>query len=278
MFRKSFFIILTLASLGCKREISYSTQPLNKSGKTISERIPAPEGFKWMEEKEDSFGYFLKNLPLKEDGAEVLDYQNQPIYNQSGHAAIIDLEIGTKDLQQCADAVIRLRSDYLWKHKRFDEIGFHFTSGHFFKWNDYKNGIRAQVTPNNQVNFVESANYDDSLENYRKYLELIFMYAGTISQNKETQQITKDKEIETGNIIITPGSPGHVVIIVGRAENKKGEKVYLLAQGYTPAQSIHVLNNQENPELNPWYSFSTDDQSIQTSGYFFDQSTIRKYK
>lgn len=36
------------------------------------------------------------------------------------------------------------------------------------------------------------------------------------------------------------------------AENNKGEKIYLLAQGFMPAQDIHVLVNFVDTDLSPW--------------------------
>jgi hypothetical protein len=37
------------------------------------------------------------------------------------------------------------------------------------------------------------------------------------------------------------------------AINNKGEKIFLLIQGYQPAQDIHLLVNPSDPELSPWY-------------------------
>ena len=37
--------------------------------------------------------------------------------------------------------------------------------------------------------------------------------------------------------------PGHVVLIVDMAENDKGEKIFMLAQSYMPAQQTQILIN-----------------------------------
>ena len=89
------------------------TIPLNRTGKTIKERITPPAGYTWVTEKEGSFGAFLQDVKLEADGSPILDYNGQPISNQSEHVAILNYDVGNKNLQQCADAVIRLRAEYL---------------------------------------------------------------------------------------------------------------------------------------------------------------------
>ncbi|HET9056094.1 MAG TPA: DUF4846 domain-containing protein [Chitinophagaceae bacterium] len=269
------FVFSILMFLNCKPD--YPNDKIITTGETVYERVNPPKGFSWIKEENGSFGEFLQTLKVEPAGSKILDYNNNPISNQSEHIAIIKKDIGNKDLQQCADAVIRLRADYLWENKQYDLIEFHFTSGDLFKWIDYKKGIRPIVKSKNEVHFQQIAAQDDSYLSYRKYLDLIFTYAGTISLNKETQKVISDKEIKTGDIIIEPGNPGHAIIIIGTAKNSKGEKVYLLAQGYTPAQSIHIITNPNDIQLNPWYKLSIDKSPIITARYSFTKINIRRF-
>lgn len=181
-------------------------------------------------------------------------------------------------MQQCADVILRLRADYLWEQKKHDEIEFHFTSGDLYRWKDYKKGIRAQIINGNKVSFKKLADYNNSYENFQRYMEQVYMYAGTISLHGETLKLTNKDEIRTGDIIVTPGSPGHAVIIVGTAENNRGEKVHLIAQGYTPAQSIHILKNKTNSRLSPWYKLNTTDKDKTTARYVFKPANYRRFK
>ena len=64
--------------------------------------------------------------------------------NQAAAFAVVDMEIGNRDLQQCADAVIRLRAEYLWKHKRYTDIKFNFTSGFTAEYKKWAEGNRIK--------------------------------------------------------------------------------------------------------------------------------------
>lgn len=249
---------------------------INKDKNTIKERFPAPQAYDWIEEQPNSFGYYLENFPLQKYGSPILKYDGTAIETQNLHEAIFDIDTGTKDLQQCADAIIRLRAEYLFKMKRFDDIKFHFTSGDLMKWNDYKNGTRAFVYLNS-VQFRKTENFNDSKENFRKYLDLIFNYAGTISLNKETKPVLKTNELKTGDILITAGSPGHIVFISGVSENKNGEKLFLLSEGFTPAQSIHLLKNPLDKEISPWYDLDVNSAETKTARYYFQPSNFRSF-
>lgn len=249
---------------------------INKDKNTIKERFSAPEGYTWIEEKPDSFGYFIENFKLKPYGSQILKYDGTAIATQDLHEAVFDIDTGTKDLQQCADAAIRLRAEYLYKAKRFDEIKFHFTSGDLVSWNDYKNGIRAFVK-GNSVTFRKTADFDDSYQSFRNYLDLIFNYAGTISLNKETKPVTKTSDLKTGDILITPGSPGHIVFISGVCRNQQREKLFLLSEGFTPAQSIHTLSNPFDKNISPWYHLDVNGAETKTARYFFKPTNFRSF-
>lgn len=249
---------------------------IDPGGSCIRDRFLPPPGYKWINEQPGSFGAYLQTFPLYPHGTSVIKYDGTPIENQTSHAAVLKLDVGDRDLQQCADAVMRLRAEYLFAAKRFSEIGFHFTSGHYVDWLSYSRGRRPQIN-GNYVRFVETTAKGDTNKQFRDYLNLIYSYAGTISLYKETIPVTADEQIKAGNILITPGSPGHVVLIAGKAANEKGEALYLLVQGYTPAQSVHVLANPFDPELHPWYKLRLSANVIQTAKYSFSPVFVRSF-
>jgi hypothetical protein len=70
--------------------------------------IPVPEGFKRI--ATDGFGQYLREIRLKKDNTVYL-YNGSPKRNQTAQYAVIDISVGAKDLQQCADAAMRLRAE-----------------------------------------------------------------------------------------------------------------------------------------------------------------------
>ncbi|PIX33112.1 MAG: hypothetical protein COZ59_10400 [Bacteroidetes bacterium CG_4_8_14_3_um_filter_31_14] len=81
--------------------------------KTISQ-IPTISNYNRIICDSNSFGFYLRNLELKISNNIVYLYNNTPKYNQNAQYAIIKIDVGNKDLQQCADAVMRLKGEYLY--------------------------------------------------------------------------------------------------------------------------------------------------------------------
>ncbi len=259
-------------------QVIETTKPLevDYSKSTIRTRFTPPKGFYWITEEPGSFSEFLVRLPLHPEGFPIRDYRGVPIEKQYHHVAILNVDVGDKDLQQCADAWIRLYAEYLWIQKRFDDIVFQFTSKQLFSWNDYKNGIRTTEIKD-KVKFSKSGKYDDSYENFRDYLNIIFRYAGTISLDRESVPLVRNQDIRTGDFLITPGSPGHSVFIVGRARNSAGKQLYLLAESFMPAQDIHILKNPVNPNISPWYELDINAPKTVTAKYTFNPTSIKRF-
>ena len=273
--------MIFIALLCCQpafSQVTETTVPLNidYSKSKIITRFTPPKGFFWLKEQPVSFGEYLVNFPLHPPDFPVRDYRAVPVDNQNNHIALLKIDVGDKDLQQCADAWMRLYAEYLWSRKRFTEIGFEFTSGQYFGWNEYRKGIRTREV-RKKVSFYESGITEESYTAFRDYLNIIFRYAGTISLDRESVAVTENSDIRTGDFIIRPGSPGHSVIIVGVAADSGGKRLYLLAESFMPAQDIHILKNPSNPKISPWYELDVNAPKTVTAKYVFRPTSIKRF-
>jgi len=116
---------------------------INATGKTVRDRFNTPNGYVRM--STDGFGNYLRTLPLQEHGAAVHLYNGDLKSNQQAHAAVISMDVGNYNLQQCADAIMRLRSEYLYKHRQFDKIHFNFTNGFNATYSKWRSGYRISI-------------------------------------------------------------------------------------------------------------------------------------
>lgn len=247
-----------------------------KSGDSIISRVKVPKGYSRETYTKGSFQDFIQNYRLKKFGSKVINYDGSAYFYQSGHFGVLDLSVPKNGLQQCADALIRLRAEYLWKQNRQSDIGFEFTSGHYCSWKKYAEGYRPKVK-GSKVSFHKTASKDGSKKNFYKYLNLIYTYSGTLSLFNELPKITSSKNLQVGDMLVYPGTPGHIVMIVDKAKDNKGNIRFILAQGNTPAQSVHLLKNPNDQEVNPWYTL-TIGAYTEIPGYYFNQAKFIRFK
>lgn len=246
---------------------------IQSEGTTLETRIQTPENYERVPAAEGSFSAFVRSYPLKDDGSPVLLYNGKTKSNQNAHAAVFALPLGDEDLQQCADSVMRMYAEYFWASGLQDNIMFHFTNGFEAWYSKWRDGYRISVE-GNDVSWIKSADYDDSYETFVTYMRMVFTYAGTLSMESESEPVTPD-EAQIGDIFLKGASPGHVVMIVDVCENADGEKAFLLAQGYMPAQEFHVLKNPIH-ETDPWYYETEIEYPLKTPEYTFEEGSLKR--
>lgn len=253
----------------------YNNQFINPTGKTISERILTPPGFQRVELIANSFGAYLRKLPLKPHGAKVL-YYNGAQKTTDVHVAVVDLPIGKRDLHQCADAVMQLRARYFYQLKQYDSIHFNFTNGFNAAFTKWRQGYRIVVS-GNKASWILKAAPSVTETVFTQYLEMVYTYAGTLSLSKELNSVSMGK-MQIGDVLIQGGSPGHAVTVVDMAVHKQsGKKIFLLAQSYMPAQELHVLKNMENPQISPWYELDLNASLIITPEWTFKTTDLKRF-
>lgn len=216
--------------------------------KFVSE-VPLRAGFTRNHYDKNSWANWLQSFPLKKNTTVFL-FNGDIKANQDAQFAVLDISVGKENLQQCADAVMRLRAEYFYANKEFNQIHFKDNEGNIYQF-------KPPYTR----------------ENFDKYLVKVFGMCGTASLSKELKSASFEK-LEPGCILIRGGFPGHAVIVMDVAENSNGKKIYLLAQSYMPAQDVHLLRNPANKTLSPWYEVN-DDEVIETPEYIFRREELK---
>ncbi len=266
-----------IACSGCSDQSHDTVSSGNQNGSdgdSITTRFSAPLGFDRLRVAENGFESYLRNLPLKPAGSPILDFSGVVLKKEGVYAAVVDLPIGNRDLHQCADAVMRLRAEYLWRQERFDEIHFHFTNGFDVAYSKWMQGYRVVIEGNKTYWTAQPKSPSNTYQDFWSYMETIFMYAGTLSLSKEMKSI-EPMNMNIGDVFIQGGSPGHAVIVVDMAVNPENqERVFMLAQSYMPAQNLQVLLNPVSGDV--WYN-THDLYPLETPEWTFAEGSLKRF-
>lgn len=263
--QRIFWISLVVIVCCNNTEKRYSTTTVNSIAKlslidsnksVLSERYLCPDSFNRMHLDTNSFEYYLSHLKLKPINATVKMFDGRLKPNYNVYSSVVDMEISAVDLQQCADAVMRLRGEYLFKTKQYSLIKFRLL----------KNGEISS--------YLSYAGNDRSYKKFRKYMDYVFSYANTSSLHDQLHAV-KYSDIQIGDVFIKKGNPyGHAVIVVDVCKNSKGEKQFMLAQSYMPAQETQILLC---PYTNSsWYAM-VKNSSFSTPEWQFDTTDLRRW-
>jgi hypothetical protein len=221
---------------------------------TVEGRFPAPDGLSRLAVADGSFGAYLRRLPLLPGRPPVHLFDGREKGNQAAHVAVVDMDVGRRDLQQCADAVMRLWAEHMRAAGRQRELCFRAANGEMLRFFGPARGFRS-------------------------YMDKVFAFANTASLKRQLVPVGDPLRVEPGDVFIqgaTAAGFGHAVIVVDVAERAGGARAFLLAQSYMPAQEIHVLRNPRDPE-SPWYT-PTADGSLETPEWTFGPRSLMRFE
>ncbi|MFA7616720.1 MAG: DUF4846 domain-containing protein [Moheibacter sp.] len=230
---------------------------VNNYGKTVLDRFDSPLGYTRVPVKQNTFASFLRTLELLPDGSMAHYYNGKSKLNDNNiYVAVVDLPISSKNIQMSASSMIRLVSEYLFTSQEYDKIAFH--------------------TEKQKISFANFSNGDFSKAEFHKYMDFVMERASTPSFCSDLRA-EKLENIQIGDVFVQNNLPnGHVVIVVDMVENKKGEKLFLLAQGFRPAQEIQIISNPSNKELSPWYQLKEGE--LLTPEWRFMTSDLMRFR
>ena len=221
--------------------------------------IPAPWGYKRINGDDAAYSKFLRALPLKGRGSDVMLYTGGKSRYQSLNYAVVDMPL-LSNAEQCADVCIRLRAEYLFNSGQYSNIRFRDVNGKTMR---YSGGASRKA--------------------FESYLRRVYGLASTYSLSREMQQRPL-ADMQPGDVFVyaavdRPGNHkyGHAVMVVDVAVNKSGKKAFLLAEGNTPARDIHIMRNFGNPFRSPWFFLDEDADILLLSVFPYKSNELRHF-
>ena len=111
-------------------------------------------------------------------------------------------------------------------------------------------------------------------------MKRVYGFANTASLTKELPTRAL-KDVQPGDILVYPARKGHkyghAVFVIDVAQNKKGEKMVMLAEGSTPVGDIHLLRNFKNGRNPAWFKWN-DNAGVQYFSVFkFYKDELRHF-
>lgn len=243
---------------------------IDSSGFTSETRVITPPGFTRADAVEGSLLEYMRGMELQPDGSPVRLYSGEIIDSRA--AAVYSMDVDS--LQQCADSVIRIYSEYLYSHGQYDKISFSLTNGTVMDYSEWRSGKRL-IALGSFAKCFKLAGNDESYDCFRAYLSAVMNYAGTKSLSEDSEKISAE-ELAPGDMLLHGGTPGHVALVIDKAVNSENEVCFLLAQGYMPARSFHILNNPKH-EDDPWYYASEMTDKIDIGDFIFENDELYRW-
>ncbi|NBB94472.1 MAG: hypothetical protein GVY16_01890 [Planctomycetes bacterium] len=243
---------------------------------SIVARIAPPQGYRRLPVPRETFGDWLRYLPIKPGEPPVRLHTGQPRRNQRGHFAVVDLDVGQADRLQSPDVPLRLRAEYLWTTNQGDRIAFELAPGEPAPWHKWANGYRPTFEDAG-VAWNKTATPDHSYEAFRGYLDEVFARTDTALLARQMHRIANPANVRIGDVFLHAGKPGHCVIVLDIAESvRTGGRLFLLGQGFLPAQDVHILMNPAHAQFSPWYSLDFG-KTLQTPEYRFSETELMRF-
>lgn len=225
-------------------------------GRTLMERIDAPMGYSRVAVESNTFGDYLRTIRLKPSGTPAKFYNGTEKPNDNIYVSVIDMAIANKNIQVASGSALRLISEYLYMAGKYDKIVFH--------------------SDKEEISYMEYAGDDRSREKFDEFLEYVMQRVSTPNFCSDLKKIQLN-DLRVGDIFVQNMLPfGHAVVVMDVVEDREGHRLFLLAQGFQPAQEIQIISNPTDPDLSPW--FESEEGELLTPEWRFMTSDLMRFK
>lgn len=261
-------LLLALVHDSWCEEHYYGWSDLFSSEATIRS-IKAPAGYDRLYCRKGTFSWWLRNLPLKEKNTLYHSkYYRKNV--QSCHHAIIDIDSRGKDLQKGVGFAIRFVAEYLFATNKYHQLCFTTEKGVELEYFWWMNGYRPDWKS-------YTWNRKKQVNSYAVFTEFLDHYIRAARDKRIRQnfvRVNNIRDLRIGDLITRDWFEGSCAIVVDAAWDKNGQKAYLFAFNSIPEHEIHVVRNDQDRSMDPWYEFSYYRNEIRLPEAVFSYSDI----
>jgi Domain of unknown function (4846) len=210
----------------------------------LQSRFATPPGYQRVAVAPGSFAEWLRGLPLAAPGTPVVSNSGSTVYSGDDDyvAAVLALDVGAGDLQQSADAVIRLNAEWLWASNKPDAISYRSASKLDMPFSRWVKGQRLIASGPNVFWVVKGKPRPATYQDFRAYIDAVMLWTNNVALAARATPILDSKRLVAGDFFLQSRGKGHAILVLDVAEKPTGERVALLGQALqSPAQSVHVI-------------------------------------
>ncbi len=212
-----------------------------KATGTLQSRFETPPGYHRVKLPEDSFGAWLRTLPMAAEDTPVTSYKGAVIHPADDQylAGVVAIDVGKVDLQQSPDVVIRLHAEWLWSQGERN-MTYRGATGLDMPFSRWTRGERIMAQGASVFWVVKAKPAEPDHAELRKYLDTVYTWANSTALAQQGQAV-EATDLQPGDFFVHMGSPGHAMIVLDIAEKPAGQRLALLGQALNPAQSVFVV-------------------------------------
>ncbi|MEI9941768.1 MAG: DUF4846 domain-containing protein [Pseudomonadota bacterium] len=211
---------------------------------SLEARFPTPPGYRRVALEPGSFGEWLRGLPLAAPGTPVLNNSGDTVFSGDDAyvAAVIAIDVGAGDLQQSADAIIRLHGEWLWANDQQNAISYKSTTKLDMPFSRWAKGQRLLAAGPNMGWVVKGKPKEATYNDFRQYIDAVMLWSNNVSLAMRATHVSDPAQLTPGDFFLQTRGKGHALLVLDVAQKPTGERVALLGQALqSPAQSMHVM-------------------------------------
>lgn len=219
--------------------------------------IRCPDEYSRIRLDESSLSDYVRKLPLKPVGSDVLTHEGRIIHPADEITAVINWKKPSR-VQQCADVAIRLHAEFLRSKGKIGSIKYKTLDGTLISYKKWLSGSYS-LDSSGSIKYTPSVSKksDNGIE-FENYLQFVMTYANSSSLARDLP-VVNEKDLLPGDIYIQPdvsgrGGIGHVSIVLDICENSQIQRLYLFGYGFIPAQDFHLPRPGSRQGIGSWFT------------------------